>query len=43
MALRERGWGGMDWMDLPHDRDQQRALEHSNQPSGSIKCREVLE
>jgi hypothetical protein len=24
--LREIGWGGMDWIDLAHDRDQWRAL-----------------
>jgi hypothetical protein len=24
--LREIGWGGMDWTDLAHDRDQWRAL-----------------
>jgi hypothetical protein len=24
--LRELGWGGMDWIDLPQDRDQWRAL-----------------
>jgi hypothetical protein len=22
MDLREIGWGGMDWIDLTHDRDQ---------------------
>jgi hypothetical protein len=26
MDLRERGWGGMDWIDLAEDRDQWRAL-----------------
>jgi hypothetical protein len=26
MALREIGWGGMDWIDLAQDRDQMRAL-----------------
>jgi hypothetical protein len=24
--LREIGWGGVDWIDLPQDRDQRRAL-----------------
>jgi hypothetical protein len=26
LDLRERGWGGMDWIDLAQDRDQWRAL-----------------
>jgi hypothetical protein len=26
MDLRERGWDGMDWIDLAHDGDQWRAL-----------------
>jgi hypothetical protein len=26
MDLRETGWGGMDWINLVQDRDQQRAL-----------------
>jgi hypothetical protein len=26
MDLRERGWDGMDWIDLAQDRDQWRAL-----------------
>jgi hypothetical protein len=26
MDLREIGWGGTDWIDLAHDRDQWRAL-----------------
>jgi hypothetical protein len=41
--LREIGWGGMDWIDLAWDRDSWRALENSNEPLGSIKCREILE
>jgi hypothetical protein len=41
--LSEIGWGGMDWIDLAQDRDQWRApCEHGNEPSGSIKCREIL-
>jgi hypothetical protein len=35
MDLREMVRGGMDWIDL--------AQEHGNEPSGSIKCWEVLE
>jgi hypothetical protein len=42
--LREIGWDGMDWIDLAQDRDQWRApCEHGNEPSGSIKCWEILE
>jgi hypothetical protein len=26
MDLKERGWGGVDWIDLAQDRDQWRAL-----------------
>jgi hypothetical protein len=26
MDLRDIGWGGMDWIDLAHDREQWRAL-----------------
>jgi transposase len=26
MALRDIGWGGIDWIDLPKDTDQWRAL-----------------
>jgi hypothetical protein len=44
MDNRDIGWGGMDWIDLAQDMDQWRALcEHSNEPSRSIKCWEVLE
>jgi hypothetical protein len=37
MDLTEIGWDGMDWIDLAQDRN------HGNEPSGSIKCWEVLE
>jgi hypothetical protein len=26
MDLREKGWGGMDWMDLAQDREKWRAF-----------------
>jgi hypothetical protein len=29
MDLREIGWGGMDWIDLVHDRDQWRVLANT--------------
>jgi hypothetical protein len=28
--LREMGWGGMDWIDLAHDRDQWRAFVNTS-------------
>jgi hypothetical protein len=37
MHLVEIGWGGVDWINLPQDR------EYSNEPSCSIKCWEVPE
>jgi hypothetical protein len=43
MDLREMGWGGMDWLDLAQDRDQWNACVYGNEPSGSIKCWDVLE
>jgi hypothetical protein len=44
MDLREIGWGGMDWIDLAQDTDQWASLvKKVNEPSGSIKCWEVLE
>jgi hypothetical protein len=38
----ETGLGGMDWIDLGQDRDQQSSCEHGNDPLGFIICREVL-
>jgi hypothetical protein len=29
MDLREVGWGGVDWIDLAHDRDRWRALVYT--------------
>jgi hypothetical protein len=44
MDLREIGWGDVDWIDMAQDRDQWRVFcGHGNEPSGSIKCWEILE
>jgi hypothetical protein len=44
MDLREEEWGGMDRLDLAQDRNQRRALANTViEPSGCIKCKEVLE
>jgi hypothetical protein len=44
MDLREIKWDGMDWIVLAQDRDQVGgSCEHGNEPSGSMKCWEVLE
>jgi hypothetical protein len=41
--LREIEWGDMDWIDLAQDRDQwEGSYEQGNEPSGSIKYKEVL-
>jgi hypothetical protein len=40
--LREIGWDGMDWINLAQG-SMEGSCEHSNEPSGSIKCWEVLE
>jgi hypothetical protein len=44
MDLREIGWCGMGWIDLTLNRDQWGGpFEHGNEPSGSVKCWEILE
>jgi len=44
MDLQEVGWGGMDWIDLAHDRDKRAGdRECGNEPSCSIKCGEFLD
>jgi hypothetical protein len=44
MGLEEIGWDGMDWIDLAQGREQwMGSCEHGNEPSGSVKCWEVLE
>jgi hypothetical protein len=37
MDLKEAGFGGVDWINL------EGSCEHDNEPSGSIKCWEILE
>jgi hypothetical protein len=38
------GWGGMYYIDLAQSRDAvEGSCERGNEPSGSIKCWEVLE
>jgi hypothetical protein len=44
MDIIEMGCDGVDWMDMVQDRDQlQGSCGHGIEPSGSIKCWEVLE
>jgi hypothetical protein len=44
MILREIGWVGMDWIDLPQDRGQWIALVNMVMKySGTIKCWEIVE
>jgi hypothetical protein len=40
--LREIEWDGMDWIDLAQG-PVKGSFEHGNEPSGSLKCWEVLE
>jgi hypothetical protein len=35
--------GGMNWIHLAQDRGQWRVLTQSNEPSGSMKCWDILE
>jgi hypothetical protein len=42
MDFKEIPYKEMDGINLPEDRDQWRALEHSNDPSGSIKVWEFI-
>jgi hypothetical protein len=40
MDLKDIGCSGMDWIDLAQ---VEVSCEYSNEPSGSIKCGEILE
>jgi len=40
MDLREVGWEDVDWIHLAEERDHG---EHGTEPSGSIKCGELLD
>jgi hypothetical protein len=44
IELREIGWDGMDWIDLTQGKGPAAGFcEHADEPSGSIKCWEILE
>jgi hypothetical protein len=43
MDLREIGWGSMDWIHLPQERDQWHFCDHGNEFSGSKKCWKTVE
>jgi hypothetical protein len=44
MDLQEVGWGGTDRIDLAQDRDRMAGFcKGGNEPSGSIKCRGILD
>jgi hypothetical protein len=43
MNLKRDRLGGMDWIDLAHNRSSAGLFEHGNEPSGSKKIWEVLE
>jgi hypothetical protein len=42
MNLRDIGWDGIDWIDLCQEEPVEGSCEHGNEPSGFIKCWEVL-
>jgi hypothetical protein len=42
MDLREIGWDGVDWIDMAQEREKWTALLNTIEPSGSVKCGEVL-
>jgi hypothetical protein len=44
MALLKTGWRGMDWINLAQDKGPVGgSCEYCNEPSGSIKCWEILQ
>ena len=42
-TLKKWDGGGMDWIDPAQDGQVLGSCEHSNEPSGSIKCGEILD
>jgi hypothetical protein len=43
MDLKEIEWDDIDWTDLAQEGPVEDSCEYGNEPSGSIKCWEVLE
>ena len=43
MDLQEVGCGHVDWIGLAQDRDRWLTLECGDEPSGSVKCGELLD
>jgi hypothetical protein len=43
MDLEEIGWGGVNWIGLPQDREEESSCECGTEPSGSIKCWKTVE
>jgi hypothetical protein len=43
MDLAMIGWGGIDWIGLSGWRQVESSCQCNNDPSGSIKCWEVIE
>jgi hypothetical protein len=43
LDLRERGWCGVDGIDLSEDRPVEGPCEHGNELLGPVKCSEILE
>jgi hypothetical protein len=42
MNVRERGWGGMDWIHLAQE-PVEGVYDHGNEPWGTLKFWEIVE